>query len=192
MSVYLSIIIQNDFNDFGNHEKEVEYAEKSLPLFRKALNNKKYKAIGECTVVDFGSQEPVVIEMPMDDCDILNGELLNGYWAFETYYDDYFLSKRDTDEHSFAVRNLAKFLAELLEQHEAWICVQDHGSESITAPTNFPDWLKYAATIGIEELSDSVLEPLTFENYGFKWKEVVIGDREHTLSYPIYHDNFID
>lgn len=192
MSVYLSIVIKNDFNEFGNHQKEVEYAEKSLRLFQKALKSEEYKTIGQCVVEDFGDQEPVVVNMPLDDCEVLDAMLLNGYWAFETYYDDYFFPKRDKSDNSFAVRNLAKFLAQILEQDEAWICVHDHATNSSTAPTDFAKWIVYADTIGLRELDNKFMEQLTRENFGFKWKKFIIDGKVDSLSYPIYHDNFKD
>lgn len=192
MSVYLSIVIKNDFHEFGNHQKEVEYAEKSLNLFHKALNTDVYKTIGQCVVEDFGDQEPVMVAMPLDDCEVLDASLFNGYWAFETHYDNYLFPRRDTKDNSFSVRKLAKFLTEILEQEEAWICVHDHASNSSTAPKDFNKWLLYADSIGVKELNNKLMDQLTLEDFGFEWKKYLIGNDEHLLSYPIYHDNFND
>lgn len=192
MSVYISIVIKNDFHEFGNHQKEVEYAEKSLRFFHKALNPGQYKAIGQCVVEDFGDKEPVVVDMPWGDCEVLDALLLNGYWAFETHYDNYLFPQRDTKDNSFSVRKLAKFLSEILEQEEAWICVHDHASNSCTAPEDFNKWLLYANNIGVRELNNKLMEQLTRENFGFEWRKYTIDYEEHLLSYPIYHDNFND
>lgn len=192
MSVYLSIVIKNDFHEYGNHQKEVEYAEKSLNLFRKALNSDEFKTVGQCVVEDFGDKEPVAVDMPLDGCEVLDAILLNGYWAFETSYDDYLFPSKDVNDNSFCVRKLAKFLSGILDQEEAWICVHHHASESCTAPTNFEDWLLYAETFGIQELDNKLMEQFTRENYGFESKYFQIGNEQHWLSYPIYHDNFND
>lgn len=46
MSHCISIVVKNDFHEFGDRQKEIEYAAKSLPRFHKIISGEKYKDFG--------------------------------------------------------------------------------------------------------------------------------------------------
>lgn len=191
MSRYLSILIKNDFHGLEDIEKAKQYAENSIPLFKKFYNSQEMEFGIEFDTLVNGITEIWIEHYYQDDDKICSILLRDGYWAFETYYDDYFFPQK-SDKGSYKIRDLCKSLCKALNQDEAWVCVHDHLTNSCTAPDNFCDWLDYAQQFGVVELTDEMMDGFGPGNYGFIEEKYRINGEDMWLTTPIYHDSFLD
>lgn len=129
---------------------------------------------------------PYVYDDVNEICSIL---LREGYWAIETFYDDYLLTRK-SESGSYEVLDLCKALCKALKQNEAWICVAEHLTNTCTAPNNFNDWLKYAQQFGIVELTSEIMDRLGSRREWFAENRFIIDGEEACLASPIYHMSY--
>lgn len=187
MGVFINIVIKTDKNFGDNYNMAKEYADTCLPLFQSFVEENNEKGEGFCSIGEYNTKEKY-IDWDIEDKDICDMILLGNYWIFDTYYDDYLFLPYGQSH----IRPLAKKLCNLLNQKEAWICIEDHVGNSITSPRNICDWLKKVEKTGIIELNNSIFGKLTKDNYGFSWKHINHEGFNQSSSYPIYHDKFED
>lgn len=178
MSMYLSFVIRSDSHDHKNLIETEEYVQSVVRKINQCSTD-NVLCIWDDSDETEGTQ---YIEFLSDYCGCMDGALYDGYWSFETYYDHYVLPYNGK-----RVLKSCRKLCHILGQKEAWICVHDHSSNSITAPTEFQAWLKYAETFGIKELDEELIEGLDSNNIGFDFAKFIIGNEEKMMSYPIYH-----
>lgn len=189
MSSRINIVVKAGIESGSDINAKFKYAESCCPKFERFVqeNNQEDKGYFSMKL----DKKHKWVEIDIADEDICEIELYDGYWGFDTYWDDYQFTNPYGEQ--YGIRILAKKLCDLLDQKEAWICVEDHATNSPTAPENFEEWLDYAQKIGITELNNELLLKLnTSDDYGFSSKQITHKGKTHYLSCPIYHDSFED
>lgn len=180
MGVYINYLIKNNFHDANNHEKMVEYSTKVMNKvfeeWKKLPFSDDYCYVdtdSECEGFYIGDSAPWGFWTYLHD----------GYWAVETTFNHYMMHWKD-EEGNYAVMTFCKWLCNVLEQDEAWICLEDHLNDSSDAPEELDKWMIYAKEIGISELTTELLdEVVRNDDRAFHYREAT---KEHE-SYPIFH-----
>lgn len=190
MGRYSNIIIKANISSEANYNEKYQYAETCMPAFKQY--REESDPTHECSFSLEGDTNYSYIYINGIDSEICHIELQDGYWAFDLCYNDYMFTNTEVGGKN-SMRIIAKKLCDLLNQHEAWICVEDHATNSDTAPEKFEDWVRYAELVGIQELNNELLQILEEnEEKGFYSRTINYRGKEYDCSFPIYHDTFID